>query len=74
MVIPLISLTPVSKKFLDKIFCKKLNRCTVPKKEFFIVLPYLGPLSSKIQKQIRNVFQKTMPWSKIKLTFKVVGY
>ena len=58
------------KKFLDKISCKKLNRCTVPKKEFFIVLPYLGTLSSKIQKQIRNVFQKTMPWSKIKLTFK----
>ena len=58
------------KKFLDKIFCKKLNRCTVPKKYFFIVLPYLGTLSSKIQKQIRNVFQKTMPWNKIKLTFK----
>ena len=32
--------------------------------------PYLGTLSSKIQKQIRNVFHKTMPWSKIKLTFK----
>ena len=29
------------KKFLDKISCKKLNRCTVPKKDFFIVLPYL---------------------------------
>ena len=58
------------KKFLEEIFCKKLNHCTVPKKEFFIVLPYLGTISSKIQKQIRNVFQNTMPWSKIKLTFK----
>ena len=27
------------KTFLDKIFCKKLNCCTVPKKEYFIVLP-----------------------------------
>ena len=57
-------------KFLDKISSKKPIRCTVPKKEYFIVLPYLGTLSGKIQKRIRNVFQKTVPWGKIKFAFK----
>ena len=58
------------KTFLDKIFCIKPKRCTVPKKEYFIFLPYLGTLSGKIQKQIRNLFQQSIPWSKISLTFK----
>ena len=58
------------KTFLDKIFCKKPKRCTVPKKEYFIVLPYLGTLSGKIQKQIRNLFQQSIPWGRISLTFK----
>ena len=48
------------KTFLDKIFCIKPKRCTVPKKEYFIVLPYLGTLSGKIQKQIRNLFQQSI--------------
>ena len=58
------------KTFLDKIFCIKPKRCTVPKKEYFIVLPYLATLSGKIQKQIRNLFQQSIPWGKILLTFK----
>ena len=52
------------KKILDKMFCEKPIRDTVPKKEYFIVLPYLGTLSGK------NVFQKSVPWGKINLTFK----
>ena len=58
------------KKFLDKIFTKKVKPCTVPKMEYFIVLPYLGPLSNRIQKRIKTVFQKVLPWAKINLTFK----
>ena len=30
----------------------------------------LGPLSNRIQKQIKNVFQEVIPWGKINLTFK----
>ena len=33
-------------------------------------MPYLGTLSGKIQKQIRNLFQQSIPWGKISLTFK----
>ena len=35
------------KTFLYKIFCKKVIRSTVPRKKYFIVLPYLVPLSTK---------------------------
>ena len=38
--------------------CKNPIRRTVSKKEYFIVVPYLGTLSGKIQKQIKNVFRK----------------
>ena len=53
-----------------QMFCKKPIRHTVPKKEYCIVLPYLGTLSGKVQKQIKKVFQKSVPWGKINLTFK----
>ena len=58
------------KTFLDKVFVKKPIYCTVPKKEFFIVLPFLGTLSGKIQKQIKKVFEDAIPWGKINLIFK----
>ena len=34
------------------------------------MLPYLGTLSGKIQKQIKKVFQDAIPWGKINFTFK----
>ena len=58
------------RKFLDKIFIKKVVKQTVPKKEFFIVLPYLGTLSDKIKKQMNNIFQQTVPWGKLNICFK----
>ena len=58
------------KKFLDKIFTKKPIKYHVPKKEFYIVLPYLGKLSGKIQKRLRSIFEQTIPWGKINITFK----
>ena len=45
---------------MDKIFCKKRICHTVPKKEYFIVLPYLDKLSGKVQKQIKNIIQKSV--------------
>ena len=57
------------KIFLDKIFVKKTIKATVPKKNYFLVLPYLGGLSNKIQKQLQNSFQKAIPWGKINVTF-----
>ena len=58
------------KKFLEKIFTKKVISQTVPKKEFQIILPYLGTLSSKTEKRIRSLFKKVIPWGNIKLIYK----
>ena len=57
-------------KFLNKVFIKKPEVSTVPKKEYFIVLPYLGQLSGITHKRINNVFRKALPWGKINIIFK----
>ena len=43
---------------------------TVPKKEFRIILPFLGTLSGKTQKRIQNMFNKLIPWGKINIVYK----
>ena len=58
------------KKFLERLAVKKVVKDTVPKREYFITLPYLGPLSNKIQKRIKSVFQKILPSGKINIAFK----
>ena len=58
------------RKFLDKIFTKKTIKINVPKKEFFIVLPLLGNLSSKIQKRLQRLFKETAPRGKLHIAFK----
>ena len=57
-------------KFLRKIFVKRDTLHTAPKKEFRIILPYLGTLSNKTQKRIQNLFQKVIPWGKISIIYK----
>ena len=57
-------------KFLNKIFVKKIIKQTVPQRDYRIVLPYLGPLSDKFQKRIKNVFKKLIPYGKINIVYK----
>ena len=42
----------------------------MPKRDYNLVLPYLGPLSNKIQHRIKNLFQKVLPFANIKIVFK----
>ena len=55
---PLGCINVCIKKFLEKIFTKKVPVHAVPKKEFRIFLPYLGTLSGKTEKRIKNLFRK----------------
>ena len=57
-------------KFLNKIFIKKVVRDTVPKRDYSIILPYLGPLSTKIKRRIKNMFQEVIPAGKVNIVFK----
>ena len=58
------------KIFLNKQFAQKIVEQTVPKKELFIVLPYLGMFSlcftTSLQKRINN----NISFCKIKIIFK----
>ena len=67
---PLKLIDACVQKFLSKIFVKKVITDTVPQRGYFITLPYLGPLSNKIQKRIKTVFQKIIPTGKINIVFK----
>ena len=57
-------------KFLNKFFAKKVINDTVPKRDYNIVLPYLGPLSNKTHRRIKNVFQRVLRAGKINIIFK----
>ena len=54
----------------EKIFVKRVAVHTVPKMEFQLILPYLGALSGKTQKRIKNLCQKMIPWGKINIVYK----
>ena len=53
-------------------FVKKIIKDTVPKKEYDITLPYMGPLSNKIHRRIKNVFQKVILEGKIRIVYKTM--
>jgi len=48
----------------------KVIKDTVPKREYRIVLPYLGTLSNKIQRRMKKVFKEILPHGKIYIVFK----
>ena len=50
-------------------FCKKIVKDTVPKQEFRIILPFLGPLSEKIQRRTKKLFDDYIPAAKINIVF-----
>ena len=60
----------LSFQLLRKTFEIRVIKDTVPKGEYRITLPYLGPLSYKIHKRIKNVFAKMLPSGKINILLK----
>ena len=71
-----ISLSPPNHlvgKWLSGIFLKNelfLIKANVPKKEYTIILPYLGLLSKKIQRRIKRLFKEFIPAGKINIIFR----
>ena len=56
------------RSFLNKLPKKVIP--TVPKKELFIVLPYLGTLSSNLKQKLRTCFKNSLPHCNIKTILK----
>ena len=61
--------------FCIKIFLNKLHHCkqsisTVPKKDIFLVLPFLGPTSLEIRTRLRILFSKKLPFYNLRIIFR----
>ena len=57
-------------KFLNKFFEPKLVTLTVPKKQLFIVLPFMGNMSGVIKTGLSKSLQKRLPFCKLRVIFK----
>ena len=58
------------KTFLFKIHRPKVEIHTVPKREVFMVLPFLGSLSLKIRSQLQNLFRQNFRHCNLRIIFK----
>ena len=56
--------------FFNKVFEKRSPITTVPKKEFLMVLPFLGSTSWKTKNALIRCFRELFPFSKLKIVFK----
>ena len=53
--------------FLSKLFIDKVTPITVPKKEFFMCLPYLGRETLAIKNKLRKLFSSQFPAFQLKI-------
>ena len=57
-------------KFLNKVFEPKPVTLTVPKKQLFIVLPFMGNMSGVIKTGLSKALQKRLRFCKLRVIFK----
>ena len=57
-------------EFFNKIYEKRQPCSSVPKKEFLLVLPFLGHSSLEIKNNLTKCFRELLPFSKLKIVFK----
>ena len=57
-------------RFFDKMYEKRLPVHTAPKKEFLMVLPFLGTTSWNVKNNIIRSFRKIVPFANVKVVFK----
>ena len=59
-------------KFIKTVLVEKKQKRipTVPKKELFKVLPYLGTMSSNLKQKLRTCFKNSLPQCNIKIILK----
>ena len=58
------------RSFLNKLHVLKKVISTLPKKELFIILPYLGNLSSNLKQKLRTCYKNSLPQCNIKIILK----
>ena len=57
-------------KFMNKLYIKKPVMLTVPKKQLYLVLPYMGKMSALVKSGLARSLHKRLPFCKVKIAFK----
>ena len=57
-------------KFMNKLYIKKPVMLTVPKKQLYFVLPYMGKMSALVKSGLARSLHKRLPFCKVKIVFK----
>ena len=57
-------------KFTNKLYIKKPVMLTVPKKQLYLVLPFMGKMSALVKSVLVKSLHKRLPFCKIKIVFK----
>ena len=58
---------------MNKLFVKKPSVVTVPKKQLYTVLPFLGKISAIIKSGLVRSLNKRLPCCKIRVVFKTTN-
>ena len=59
-------------RFLNTKFGPGAKKTTIPKKEFFLVLPYTGHLGIQVKKQIEALIQRCLPHAQVRTVFRPI--
>ena len=57
-------------KFMNKLYIKKPVMLTVPKKQLYLVLPYMGKMSALVKSRLARSLYKRFPFCKVRVVFK----
>ena len=57
-------------KFMNKLYIKKPVMLTVPKKQLYLVLPFMGKMSALVKSGLVRSLHKRLPFCKVKIVFK----
>ena len=57
-------------KFMNKLYIKKPVMLTVPEKQLYLVLPYMGKMSALVKSGLARSLHKRLPFCKVGIVFK----
>ena len=61
-------------KFMNKLYIKKPVMLTVPKKQLYLVLPFMEKMSALVKSGLARSLHKRLPFCKFKIAFKTSNY
>ena len=63
------SIDKCTSKFMNKLYFKKPVMLTVPKKQLYLVLPFMGKMSALVKSGLVKSLHKRLPFCNVKIVF-----